>query len=113
MFSGISSKREAKILLAENNNGEIVAQAIVRVETDTNNDSYAYFSTIYVTPEHRGQGIAKNLISEVIDWCNDKRLPYITYNTAETNERLINLYNKFEFNIVLRKSGMVQLKKIL
>lgn len=104
---------DAQVLLAENDLGEIIGQAIVRVETDGSGHSYGYFSTIYVAPEYRRQGVAKALIEDVIHWCQVKRLPFAIYNTAYDNQRLIELYQKFGFQEDLRDGDMVQLKKVL
>ena len=108
----LSPDRDAKVFLAEKD-GEIVAQAIVRVEKNDNNVSYGYFSTIYVAPEFRNQGAARKLIQTVEAWCSGKGLPYVTYNTAEDNERLIELFKRRSYEIVARESEMVQLKKSL
>lgn len=102
---------KAKIFLAESNQ-EIVAHAIVRTE-NSNDGEFGYFSTIYVAPEFRNKGIAKTLIKTVESWCRQKHLPYMAYNTAENNFRLIELFKNFSFEIIVRESEMVQLKKLL
>lgn len=103
---------QAKVLLVENIAAEITAHAIVREENNPKG-KFGYFSTIYVAPESRDKGIAKTLINAVEIWCRQKNLPYMVYNTAENNHRLIELFKKFSFEIVARESDMVQLKKIL
>jgi ribosomal protein S18 acetylase RimI-like enzyme len=108
----LSPDRDAKVFLAEENS-EIVAPAIVRVEKNDNDISYGYFSTIYVATKFRNKGIATKLIQTVEAWCSDKKLPYVTYNTADDNDRLIELFKRLSYEIVARKSEMVQLKKSL
>lgn len=104
-------RNNAKIYLAENANKNIIGQAIVRAEKDENGRDYGYFSTIYVAPEFRDQGVATNLIHQVENWCQASGFYKIIYNTAEDNHKLIRLYEKFGFSITLRESKMVQLTK--
>ncbi len=107
----LSAEKEAKVLLAEAD--EVVGQAIIRIEIDDKKDRFGYFSTIYVAPEFRSQGIAKKLIQRVEAWCSEKKLPYIIYNTAHDNDRLIEILRKFSYQIVTKTMDMVQLKKSL
>ncbi len=109
----LAPERVAQVLLAETQQQEIVGQAIVRLEENSEGHAYGYFSTIYVAPEYRNQGVAKKLIQEITSWSLNQGFPYIIYNTARDNDRLIGLFQKFGFLISLTESDMVQLKKTL
>ena len=109
----LSPDRTTAIFLGELDNHDIVAQAIVRTEKDSKGTSYGYFSTIYVTPESRGHGIAKQLIEVVENWCLEKQMTYVTYNTASDNYKVINLFKKYYFEIIHKENNMVQLQKNL
>jgi GNAT superfamily N-acetyltransferase len=102
----------AKVFLAENREAHITGQAIARIERE-NERPYGYFSTLYVEPESRRLGVATNLMLRVEDWFREMAMPRIVYNTAETNAKLIGLFEAHGFRITLRESEMVQLTKLL
>ncbi len=108
----LDPSREAQILLAENSRKQILGHSIVRVESDFESVRFGYFSTIYVTPEFRRVGVARALITSVVGWCEDRKLPYMTYNTASNNLGLIKLLFSFGFDVVERVDEMVHLRKV-
>ncbi len=78
----------------EADDGTLIGQAIARIERDEVGGLYGYFSTVYVATE----------------WC---ALPFILYNTAKDNERMIRLLKNRGFELTLTKSAMIQFKKFL
>lgn len=108
-----SKQTTAKIFLAEAGKGRVSAHAIARLERDAGGHSYGYFSTIFVAPEVRNQGVASSLIFHVESWLKSMRMPKIVYNTAENHFKLIRLFERHGFQITHRENEMVQLTKRL
>lgn len=100
----------AIIYLAEFD-GEIAGHAIARIETKLSGEKYILFSTIFVTPLLRKQGVASELIRYVQAWADNVGVSQIVYNTAEGNHKLIHLFEQFEYSIVFNVDNMVQLVK--
>ena len=108
VFWHVNLGSNAEIFLCTDESGNIVAQAIVRKEKESDRE-FGYFSTIYVEPASRRKGAAKLLIAKVLEWCHSRNLPKIIYNTATNNTNMIALLQKYEFKIELEAEGMVQL----
>jgi ribosomal protein S18 acetylase RimI-like enzyme len=103
----------AKVYLAEGAGGKVTGQAIVRIERDDCGNPFGYFSTIYVVPDSRGQGIATRLLDRIEAWVRGQRLPKIVYNTAHDNTKLLALFQKRGFMTTRQDGEMVQLTKSL
>lgn len=103
----------ARIYLAEDSTGQIVGQAIVRIERDEAAEPFGYFSTLYVEPSSRRQGLATALLNQAEEWVREQGLPKIIYNTAHYNDRLLKLFHRHGFKVTFRETEMVQLTKVL
>lgn len=103
----------AKIFLVEDQDGEILAHAIARIEHDDNSRAYGYFSTVFVDPKERDKGIATSLVLHIESWFRDMKMSKIVYNTAENHFKLIQLFERQGYQITARQSEMVQLTKKL
>lgn len=106
-----SSQTRAKIFLSVSAQKEITGQAIGRIEMGNDGIEFGYFSTIYIAPEFRRRGIAEKLLMQMHGWFGEMGVSKITYNTAENNAPLINLFLKHGYRITLKESEMVQLTK--
>ncbi|MEI4771366.1 GNAT family N-acetyltransferase [Psychrobacillus sp. FJAT-51614] len=62
-----------------------------------------------VLKDYWGLKIGSNLLKESISWADSNGFKKITLNVLETNDKAINLYKKFGFNI----EGILQNDKIL
>lgn len=100
---------DAVVFVACDDN-KVIGQAIVRIELDKDKLKYGYFSTIYIQPKYRQQGVASELVKKIINWCSNKRLPYIVYNTAKNHQKMKSLLLKFDFDEALSSDDMVQFK---
>ncbi|MBI3557111.1 MAG: GNAT family N-acetyltransferase [Deltaproteobacteria bacterium] len=107
------SQTTAKVFLAEDRDGRVVAHAIARIERDENGRAFGYFSTIYVEPLLRNQGLATSLLLKVESWLSEMKMPKIIYNTAANHEKLIRLFGRHGYSVTHRESEMVQLTKQL
>jgi GNAT superfamily N-acetyltransferase len=102
----------AKVLIVEQG-PTLVAHAIARTESDSDSSVYGYFSTIFVLPEARHQGIASSLILEVEAWFKTLKMKKIVYHTAEDHSKVIRLFERHGFTVTHRENQMVQLTKLL
>lgn len=64
---------------------------------------------VCVLKEFWGFGIGKNLLKESISWADSNGIKKMTLNVLETNEKAIQLYEKFGFEI----EGVLKKDKIL
>jgi GNAT superfamily N-acetyltransferase len=103
----------ARVLLAEADDGHVAGHTIVRVEPG--DDEHGLFSTIYVEPESRGQGVATALLRHGEDWLKGQGQREAATHTATTNAKLIRLFEREGYAIVARfpEEDMVRLAKRL
>jgi GNAT superfamily N-acetyltransferase len=55
----------------------------------------AYLEDLFVDPGHRGKGIGKALIDDLIALAKEKQWSRVYWNTAADNETARNLYDKY------------------
>ena len=108
-----STKTRAKVFLSENAVGKITGHAIARLERSEDGQEFGFFSTIFVAPEHRKQGIALALMHQVESWFRENNLYKIIYFTAKTNQRLITLFTQNGYQVNDADSEFVQLTKYI
>lgn len=63
---------------------------------------------VYVTPEARGSGIVRRLVSDSEDWAREKGAESIEVVTQTANKRAAHVYERFGFT-----AESLQLRKIL
>lgn len=95
--------------------GVIVGHTVVRLEPGDAGGLTGLFSTIYVIPEARRRGIADVLVQHGEAWFASHQMITMGTSTSETNFRLIMLFEKHGYKIVLRvpESHMIHLSKTL
>jgi GNAT superfamily N-acetyltransferase len=81
-----------EVFLAERSDGDIAGHTIVRVEHDGQGERFGLFSTTYVDPAQRSQGIADQLLQHGEDWMRAQGLQRAATWTSATNAKLIKLY---------------------
>ena len=108
-----SNRTIAKIYLVEDYANRIIAHAIARLERDEEGNVFGYFSTIYVEPGLRNQGVATRLMLKVESWLREMKMSKVVYNTAADHEGLIRLYSRHGYVITHREGEMIQLTKLL
>ncbi|WP_286228768.1 GNAT family N-acetyltransferase [Neobacillus mesonae] len=64
---------------------------------------------VCVLEEYWGYGIGKNLLKESINWADTNEIKKMTLSVLETNEKAINLYKKYGFEV----EGILKNDKIL
>jgi len=105
-----SKNTDGRVFLSEDRGGKIVGQAIARID---HGSSFGYFSTIFVEPAFRRNGIALSMMKHVEDWFLENKMPKIVYNTANNHFALISLFKSYGYKITEAESEMVQLTKSL
>ncbi|GHH99313.1 GNAT family N-acetyltransferase [Neobacillus kokaensis] len=64
---------------------------------------------VCVLKEYWGYGIGKNFLIESINWADSNEIKKMTLSVLETNEKAINLYKKYGFEV----EGILKKDKIL
>lgn len=64
---------------------------------------------VCVLKEYWGYGIGKNLLNESIHWADSNQIKKITLNVLETNDKAIELYKKYGFEV----EGILKKDKVL
>jgi len=54
---------------------------------------------ISVKPQHQQKGIGKEIMNYIINFCKSNNVKYIYLEVAENNQKAINLYKKFGFEV--------------
>lgn len=101
----------AQVYVSESSDGYLNGHCIVRKEFDDQGAPYGLFSTTYVTPQSRRLGIANALLVQGEKWMQSLGLTMAATATSKTNEKLINLYFKHGYKIVVTTDEMVRLEK--
>ena len=92
----------AQVCLAIDPAGDIVGHMIVRVESDDEGERFGLFSTTYVRPESRQEGVAIALLLHGEQWMRAQGLQSAATWTSASNAKLICLYVKHGYVITER-----------
>jgi GNAT superfamily N-acetyltransferase len=103
----------AQVYVSESLDGQINGHCIVRKEIDEQGVPYGLFSTTYVEPQCRRLGIANSLLVQGEEWMRGLGLTVAATATSKTNKKLINMYFKHDYKIVVTTDEMVRLEKQL
>ncbi|MBO6201608.1 MAG: GNAT family N-acetyltransferase [Chryseobacterium sp.] len=100
----LMQSEDSTIFIAEENN-EILASGYSKIKKTENNysnfDTYAYLGFMYVKPEHRGKGINKLILDELIKWSKDKGISEIRLEVYDQNEPAVKAYEKAGFESLI------------
>lgn len=81
-----------QVFVAETSDGRLVGHTIVRVDRDGDGRDIGLFSTTYVEPSARRDGVATSLLARGEAWMQERGLTEAVTYTDEDNTRLQNLY---------------------
>ncbi|WP_185097185.1 GNAT family N-acetyltransferase [Chryseobacterium sp. BLS98] len=100
---------DAFVIVAEEND-EIVASGYARIKEPDNNYSnfyrYAYLGFMYVKPEHRGKGVNKLILDELMRWAKSKDISEVRLDVYSQNESAVKAYEKAGFESLLTTMRM-------
>jgi len=100
---------DAFVIVAEEND-EIVASGYARIKKPDNNysnfDRYAYLGFMYVKPQHRGKGVNKLILDELMSWAKSKDISEVRLDVYSHNESAVKAYEKAGFDSLLTTMRM-------
>lgn len=104
-----------EIFVSVGDDGRTTGHCIVRVEQEANGAPFGLFSTTYVAPSSRRRGIAEEFLRRGEAWMVARGLRRAATDTSSSNAKLIALYRKHGYEIVLERTdrSMVRLAKRL
>ena len=94
---------DAVIILGEID-GQIVTSGYVKIldaKPQFQFNQYAYMGFMYVLPEHRGKGINKLLLNELIAWAKARGIQEVRLDVYDENMPAVRAYEKRGFKKLL------------
>jgi len=107
------ARSTARVFLAELTPGRIAGHTIVRREERGDQAPFGLFSTIYVEPGSRREGVGTALLRHGEAWFRAQGLQRAATNTAEHNRPLIEQFARQGYAIAFAADEMVHLSKDL
>lgn len=105
MIKGNFGHPDHRLLVAIDQKGELVGQAIFSVKQDDEGLQYGFCFSRYVHPDHRRQGIARELLTKAETWWMERAINYAIAQTHVTNIKLQGLFEQFGFEKVKKTDG--------
>lgn len=90
---------DAEVIVAEFE-GNIVASGYARIKDDRpylKHDKQGYLGFMFVTDLHRGKGLNKLIVEELIQWCRNNAIYEIRLDVYQDNPQAIKAYEKAGF----------------
>ena len=90
---------DSEVIVAEFE-GNIVASGYARIKYDRNylkHDKQGYLGFMFVTEEHRGNGLNGLIIEKLIEWCRANAIYEIRLDVYQDNPQAIKAYEKAGF----------------
>lgn len=90
---------DAYVVVAETN-GELVGSAYAKKKRSRHYltpDYHAFLGFMYVSPDHRGKGINRLILDELLKWARESDLPEVHLTVYPGNEPAIRAYEKAGF----------------
>jgi len=103
MLADELSNKHAKYYVAVTEDGRVAGYIGMHVVLDE-----GYITNVATAPEFRRQGIAKALITKVLEYCRSKGMIYITLEVRESNAGAIALYESFGFRKIGKRADYYQ-----
>ena len=92
-------KPDATVIVAETN-GEIIGSGYALIssnKTYKTPDKYVYLGFMYVKEEHRGKGVNKRIMNQLIEWGKKSGYHIFKLDVYSNNSSAINAYQKAGF----------------
>ena len=90
-----------KTILVARDNGIILGYVYGFIQDNGSlyNNKVAQLDALFVKEQYRGNGIARSLMNEFINWAEEKGAAYIELSVCKDNTNAINLYENEGFSI--------------
>ena len=90
-----------KIILVARDSDIILGYVYGLIQDNGNlfNNKIAKLDALFVKEQYRGNGIARSLIREFINWAKEKEVSYVELSVCKDNTNAINLYENEGFSI--------------
>ena len=90
-----------KIILVARDNDIILGYVYGFIQDNGNlfNNKIAQLDALFVKEQYRGNGIARSLMKDFINWAEEKGAAYIELSVCKDNTNAINLYENEGFSI--------------
>ena len=90
-----------EIILVARDNDIILGYVYGFIQDNGNlfNNKIAQLDALFVKEQYRGNGIARSLMNEFINWAEEKGAAYIELSVCKDNTNAINLYENEGFSI--------------
>ena len=92
---------ENKIIFVARDNDIILGYVYGFIQDNGNlfNNKMAKLDALFVKEQYRGNGIARSLIREFINWAREKEVAYVELTVCKDNTNAIDLYQNEGFSI--------------
>ena len=101
---------EDKIILVARDNDIILGYVYGFIQDNGNlfNNKIAQLDALFVKEQYRGNGIARSLMKEFINWAEEKGVAYIELSVCKDNTNAISLYEEegFSINKICLRKGL-------
>ena len=105
-----------EVFLAEDSEGTIQGHCIVRIDRDEaepESQPFGLFSTTWVQPEVRQQGVALELLARGEQWMHQEGMARAVTFTHPENRKLIGLYSRRGYQLTPVSDEFVRLDRVL
>ena len=93
-------KKSDSVVIVAETNGEIIGSGYALISTNKTYktpDKYVYLGFMYVKEEHRGKGVNKRIMNELIEWGKKNGHNIFKLDVYSNNFSAINAYQKAGF----------------
>jgi len=93
------NNEDSEVFVVEINN-QIVASGYAKIKGDRHylkHDKIGYLGFMFVHKEHRGQGLNKLIINDLLKWCKEQSIFEIRLDVYQDNITAIKAYEKVGF----------------
>ena len=100
-MSSFLEKNDSCIIVAKNENDAILGYGFgfIMDYGDVYDNKVAQLDAVYIKPEYRKKGIARQIIQYFTEWSKNNKVSYIKLKVCNNNNKAVKLYEKEGFSI--------------
>ncbi len=95
---------DSHLIVATLTNGDLIACGYVRIERSKTyhlHDRHGYLGFMYTSLDHRGQGVNRLIMSELINWAKKQGIGHLRLDVYAENNAAIRAYEKMGFRTMM------------